>query len=90
VRRLPGVEEAVASDHGMLDGMYFEHFGPEIGRRATGILCTSPKASFEAVHLAGLLSNAGHFSGARGREFEEQDQRGTHRVIMVNEAMARK
>jgi putative ABC transport system permease protein len=26
----------------------------------------------------------------RGREFDEQDQQGTHKVVMVNEAMARK
>jgi len=88
VRRLPGVEEAVASDHGMLDGMYFEHSGLKL----EGAL---PEYSAPAEGLVERYISPGYFrmlgiSLVRGREFEEQDQRGTHRVVMVNEAMARK
>jgi putative ABC transport system permease protein len=88
VRRLPGVEEVVASDHGMLDGMYFEHSGLKL----EGAL---PQYSAPAEGLIERYISPGYFrmmgiSLVRGREFEEQDQRGTHRVVMVNEAMARK
>jgi putative ABC transport system permease protein len=86
VRRLPGVEEAVASDHGMLDGMYFEHSGLKL----EGAL---PEYSAPAEGLVERYISPGYFrmlgiSLVRGREFEEQDQRGTHRVVI--EAMARK
>ena len=88
VRRLPGVEEVVASDHGMLDGMYFAHSGLKL----EGAL---PQYSAPAEGLIERYISPGYFrmlgiSLVRGREFEEEDQRGTQRVIVVNEAMARK
>jgi putative ABC transport system permease protein len=88
MRRLPGVEEAVASDHGILDGMYFEHSGLKLD----GAL---PENSAVAEGVVARYISPGYFrmlgiSLARGREFEEQDERGRHRVILVNEAMARR
>jgi predicted permease len=88
VRGLPGVEGVVASDHGMLDGMYFEHSGMKL----EGAL---PQYSAPAEGLIERYISPGYFrmlgiSLVRGREFEEHDQRGTHKVVMVNEAMARK
>jgi predicted permease len=87
-RRLPGVEEAVASDHGILDGMYFEHSGLQL----EGVL---PQDSAVAEGVLERYISPGFFrmlgiSLARGREFEEQDERGGHKVIVVNEAMARR
>ncbi|MFI5057277.1 MAG: ADOP family duplicated permease [Candidatus Acidiferrales bacterium] len=88
VRRLPGVEEVVASDHGILDGMYFEHSGLKL----EGAL---PEYSAVAEGVVARYISPGYFrmlgiTLARGREFEEQDERGRHNVILVNEAMARR
>ena len=88
VRRLPAVEDIVASDHGILDGMYFEHSGLQL----EGAL---PEYSAVAESVIERYISPGYFrmlgiSLVRGREFEEQDVRGAHRVIVVNEAMARK
>src|ERR1700674_273443 len=88
VPRLPGVEEVVASDHGILDGMYFEHSGLKL----EGAL---PEYSAVAEGVVARYISPGYFrmlgiSLVRGREFEEQDERGRHRVILVNEAMARR
>jgi putative ABC transport system permease protein len=72
----------------MLDGMYFEHSGLKL----EGAL---PQYFAPAEGLIERYISPGYFrmmgiSLVRGREFEEQDQSGTHRVVMVNEAMARK
>jgi len=88
VRRLPAVEDIVASDHGILDGMYFEHSGLQL----EGAL---PEYSAVAESVIERYISPGYFrmlgiSLVRGREFEEQDVRGAHRVIVVNEAMARR
>ena len=88
VRRLPAVEDVVASDHGILDGMYFEHSGLQL----EGAL---PEYSAVAESVIERYISPGYFrmlgiSLVRGREFEEQDVRGAHRVIVVNEAMARR
>jgi predicted permease len=88
VRRLPGVEDVVASDHGMLDGMMYEHSGLQL----EGAL---PEQSAVTESVIARYISPDYFrmlgiSIVRGREFDEQDQQGTHKVVMVNEAMARK
>jgi putative ABC transport system permease protein len=88
VRRLPGVEDIVASDHGVLDGMMFSHAGLKL----EGAL---PE---EKVITEGIVSrylSPGYFRTLgvallRGREFEEHDAMGAPKVIIVNEAMAQK
>jgi putative ABC transport system permease protein len=88
VRRLPGVEDVVASDHGILDGMMYEHSGLQL----EGAL---PEQSAVTESVIARYISPDYFrmlgiSIVRGREFDEQDQQGTHKVVMVNEAMARK
>jgi len=88
VRRLPGVEEVVASDHGILNGMYFEHSGLKL----EGAL---PENSAVTEGVIVRFTSPGYFRMlgvplVRGREFEEQDVRGAHKVVLVNESMARR
>ena len=88
VRRLPGVEDVVASDHGILDGMMYEHSGLQL----EGAL---PEQSAVTESVIGRYISPTYFrmlgiSLVRGREFAEQDQQGAQKVVMVNEAMARK
>jgi predicted permease len=88
VRRLPGVEEVVASDHGILDGMYFEHSGLQL----EGAL---PESLAVTEGVIARYVSPGYFRMlglplVRGREFEEQDARGAHKVAVVNETMARR
>ena len=88
VRRLPGVEDVVASDHGILDGMMYEHSGLQL----EGAL---PEQSAVTESVIARYISPDYFrtlgiSIVRGREFDEQDQQGTHKVVMVNDAMARK
>jgi len=88
VRRLPRVEEVVASDHGILNGMYFEHSGLKL----EGAL---PENSAVTEGVIVRFISPGYFRMlgvplVRGREFEEQDVRGTHKVVLVNESMARR
>jgi len=88
VRRMPGVEDIVASDHGILDGMMYEHAGLKL----EGAL---PEYSAVAEGIVERYISPGYFrmlgiSLVRGREFYEQDVQGGHRVIVVNEAMARR
>jgi predicted permease len=88
VRRLPGVEEVVASDHGILDGMYFEHSGLQL----EGAL---PEQSTVTEGVIARYISPGYFRMlglplVRGREFEEQDARAAHKVAVVNETMARR
>jgi predicted permease len=88
VRRLPGVQDVAASDHGVLNGMVFSHAGTKL----EGV----PPENAEA--LEGLTSrylSPGYFrmlgiSLLRGREFDERDTRGSNKVALINEAMARK
>ena len=88
VRQLPGVEEAVASDHGLLNGMMYEH----AGLRLEGALQEDSSVTQGVVTR---YISPGYFRMlgmplVRGREFEEQDARGAHKVVVVNETMARK
>jgi putative ABC transport system permease protein len=78
----------VASDHGLLGGMTFSNAGlqlenvhPEHASVGEGVAARylSP-AYFRALGIALV----------RGREFDEHDTLNAHRVILVNEAMARK
>jgi putative ABC transport system permease protein len=88
VRRLPGVEEVVASDHGLLNGMMYEHAGLQL----EGAL---PENAAVTEGVVARYISPGYFrmlgiSLVRGREFEEQDARGAHKVVVVNETMARR
>ena len=88
VRHLPGVEEVVASDHGLLNGMMYEHSG----LRLEGAL---PENSTVTEGVIARYISPGYFrmlgmSLVRGREFEDQDARGAHKVAVVNETMARR
>jgi predicted permease len=88
VRRLPGVQDVVASDHGLLNGVYFSHAGtklegvpPEKAAILEGL--TSRYLSPGYFHMLGI-------SLLRGREFEERDARASSKVAIINEAMAQK
>jgi predicted permease len=88
VRRLPGVQDVAASDHGVLNGVYFSHAGiklegvpPEKAALMEGV--TSRYLSPGYFHMLGI-------SLLRGREFEENDTRASNKVALVNDAMARK
>jgi predicted permease len=88
VRQLPGVEEAVASDHGLLNGMMYEH----AGLRLEGALQQDSSVTQGVVTR---YISPGYFRMLgmpllRGREFEEQDARGAHKVVIVNETRARR
>ena len=87
VRRLPGVEDVVASDHGLLNGIMYEH----AGLRLEGAL---PEHSGVTEGVIERYVSPGYFRMlgmplVRGREFEEQDARSAHKVAVVNETMAR-
>jgi putative ABC transport system permease protein len=88
VRRLPGVENVAASDHGILNGMMYEHSG----LRIEGAL-PERSAITESVIEQYISPDYFRMLGIpllRGREFQEQDDRASRKVIVVNEAMARK
>jgi predicted permease len=86
LRRLPAVQNVAASDHGVLNDIYFGHAGTKL----EGV---PPE---KAAVLEGLTSrylSPGYFrmlgiSLLRGREFEEHDTRTSNKVALVNEAMA--
>ncbi len=88
VRRLPGVQDVAASDHGVLNGLEFSHAGIKL----EGVSSQKPEIS------EGIVSrylSPGYFrmlgiSLLRGREFEEHDARQSNKVALVDEAMARK
>jgi predicted permease len=88
VRRLPGVQDVAASDHGVLNDLVFSHAGTKL----EGV----PPENAEI--LEGLTSrylSPGYFrmlgiSLLRGREFEEHDARQSSKVALVNEVMAQK
>jgi predicted permease len=88
VRRLPGIEDVAASDHGVLNGLEFSHAGIKL----EGV--SSEKAEISEGIVSRYLS-PGYFrmlgiSLLRGREFEEHDARQSNKVALVNEVMARK
>jgi predicted permease len=88
VRRIPGVAEVAAADHGVLSGMRFAHSGLEL-----------EDAPLDKTLLQGdvieqyVSPNYFRILGVpviRGREFNERDVRNAPKVIIVNESMARK
>jgi putative ABC transport system permease protein len=88
VRRLPGVQDVAASDHGVLNGLEFSHAGIKL----EGV--SSEKAEISEGIVSRYLS-PGYFrmlgiSLLRGREFEEHDARNSNKVALVDEALARK
>jgi len=88
VRRLPGVQDVAASDHGVLNGLEFSHAGIKL----EGL--SSEKAEISEGIVSRYLS-PGYFrmlgiSLLRGREFEEHDARNSNKVALVDEALARK
>src|SRR5260370_12171503 len=87
VRRLPGVEEVVASDHGILDGMMYEHSGLQL----EGAL---PEQSAVTESVIARYISPDYFrmlgiSLMRGREFAEPYQLAPQKLVMVNQTMAR-
>ena len=88
VRRLPGVAEVAAADHGVLDGIRYVHSGLELED------VPSDEALLEQDVLERYVSpNYFRILGiplVRGREFNERDARNAPKVIIVNESMARK
>ena len=88
VRRLPGVQDVAASDHGVLNGLEFSHAGIKL----EGV---SPEKAEISEGIVSRYLSPGYFrmlgiSLLRGREFEEHDARQSNKVALVDEAMARK
>jgi predicted permease len=88
VRQLPGVESAVASDHGMLNGIVYSNAGVKV----EGAL---PENGSAGEGLSARYLSPGYFRTlgtalVRGREFDERDAQSAQRVAVVNEAMAKK
>jgi putative ABC transport system permease protein len=88
VKSVPGVTDAVGSDHGILNGMMFSHAGLKLegslpGKSVSSEGVVSRYLSPEYFRLLGvpILS---------GREFTEYDSLGKRPVFVVNEVMARK
>jgi predicted permease len=89
VRRLPGVDEVAAADHGVLTGMRYMHSGLEL----EGATSTDESAFDQNVIASIVAPGYFHILGVplvRGREFDDRDAKGSARVIIVNESMARK
>ena len=88
VKSLPGVIDAVASDHGLLNGLMFSHAGLKLegslpGKSVISEGIVSRYLSPEYFHMLGVPI-------LRGREFTEHDSLGKQPVFVVNEVMARK
>ena len=88
VKSVPGVTDAVGSDHGILNGMMFSHAGlklegslPDKSVISEGVV--SRYLTPEYFRLLGVPI-------LRGREFTEADALGKQPVFLVNEVMARK
>ena len=87
VARLPGVQDLAASDHGVLNDLMFSNAGvklenvlPERAGMSEGIVSRS--LSPGCLQMLGIPL-------LRGREFEERDTRASHKVALVNEALAK-
>ncbi len=88
VRRLPGVSGVVAADHGSLNGLIFANAGMQLEGAVS-----QEQAVGEGI--GGRYVSPGYFSMlgvplVRGREFDSHDTLAAHRVVIINEAMARK
>jgi predicted permease len=88
VRRIPGVKEVAAADHGVLSGMRFMHSGVELEDAPVdkSVLQGDVIEQMVSPHYFRMLG----VRLIRGREFSERDVRNTPKVIIVNESMARK
>jgi predicted permease len=87
VRQLPGVESVVAADHGMLNGLVFSNAGVKLEG-------TLPEYANSPVGISARFLSPGYFQTfgiplLRGRELVDRDARGTQKVIVINETMAR-
>jgi putative ABC transport system permease protein len=88
VRRLPGVLDVVASDHGVLNDLMFSNAGIKL----EGVL---PEKAGMSEGIVSRSLSPGYFQMlgiplVRGREFDEHDIRGSSKVALVNEALAQK
>jgi predicted permease len=88
VKSLPGVTDAVGSDHGVLNGMMSSHAGLKLagslpGKSMISEGTVSRYVSPDYFRMLGVPI-------LRGREFTERDALGKQPVFIVNEAMARK
>jgi putative ABC transport system permease protein len=88
VRQLPGVQAVVASDHGLLDGMMFEHSGLRL-QDALPEKSSVVESVLSRYVSPGYLQMLG-MPLVRGREFQEQDALSSRKVAMVNATMARR
>jgi len=84
----PGVEDVVAADHGVLNGMRFLHAGLKLD----GAL---PEKAVVTEGVVYRYLSPGYFrmlgiALLRGREFDERDEIAAPKIVLVNEAMARK
>jgi predicted permease len=88
VRRLPGVAEVAAADHGVLSGMRFAHSGLELEDVPANksVLLGDVMEQYVSPDYFRVLG----IPLVRGREFNERDARNAPKVIIVNESMARK
>jgi predicted permease len=88
VKSVPGVADAVASDHGVLNGMMFS----QAGLKLEGALADKAAISEGIVsrYLSPGYLRMLDIAILRGREFTEHDALGRQPVILVNETMARK
>jgi predicted permease len=86
IRQVPGVTEATAADHGVLNGVMMMRGGLLVD----GAIPPSSKES-RAASTRYVYPGYFHVMGIsllRGRELTERDSRGTQAVVVVNEAMA--
>jgi putative ABC transport system permease protein len=87
VRRLPGVTDVAAADHGVLTGSRFVHSGLKVdGVPSEKLLDQDAMERYVSPGYFRILGNP----LVRGREFNERDVRNGPKVIIVNESMARK
>jgi len=87
LRRVPGVSDVAAADHGVLNGMRYVHSGLELEN-------VSDKALSDQ-HVLERYVSPGYFGIlsvplVRGRAFNERDARNAPKVIIINESMARR
>jgi predicted permease len=87
VRRLPGVTDVAAADHGLLNGMRYVHSGLQLEGVSDEALSDQ--------HVLERYVSPDYFRIlgvplVRGRQFNERDARNTTKVIIINESMARK
>ncbi|MGH9591997.1 MAG: ABC transporter permease, partial [Bryobacteraceae bacterium] len=88
VQSVPGVESVSVTDHGVLGGSIFMQYGLEVEGALPAVSKIQSVSQSRYIgpgyfHLLGV-------DMLRGREFSESDTRGSQKVVVVNEAMARR